>query len=88
MVGTDGGTIKSSRPLLKPSVLDLCGQSICDPSKRSITFVKAGEQATPARRSPADILTSAKDRQLLVDLQQQLKFPSHVAVTTHGTADC
>ena len=52
------------------------------PSKRTIAFVKAGEQATPARRTSAGILTTARDWQLLVDLERQLKFPSHIAVTT------
>ena len=52
------------------------------PSKRSIAFVWAGAQSTPARRAPAGILTSVKDWQLLVDLKRQLKFPSHIAATT------
>ncbi|XP_061101211.1 uncharacterized protein LOC133130563 [Conger conger] len=52
------------------------------PSKRTIAFVRAGEQATPARRTSAGILTSARDWQLLVDLERQLKFPSHIAATT------
>ena len=52
------------------------------PSKKTIAFVRAGEQSTPAGRTCAGILTSAKDWQLLVDLEHQLKFPSHIAVTT------
>lgn len=52
------------------------------PSKKSITFVRAGEQPNPSRRTSADILTSARDWQLLVELEHQLKFPSHIAVTT------
>ncbi|XP_061093280.1 uncharacterized protein LOC133125737 [Conger conger] len=52
------------------------------PSKRTIAFVRAGEQATTARRTSAGILTSARDWQLLVDLERQLKFPSHIAATT------
>lgn len=53
------------------------------PSKKTIAFVRAGEQVTPAaRRTSASILTSAKDWQLLVDLERQLKFPSHIATTT------
>lgn len=52
------------------------------PSKKTIAFVRAGEQVSPAaRRTSASILTSAKDWQLLVDLERQLKFPSHV----HGS---
>lgn len=51
-------------------------------SKKTIAFVRVGEQPTPARRTSAGILTSAKDWQLLVDLKHQLKFPSHIAVTT------
>ncbi|XP_031418446.1 uncharacterized protein LOC105897391 [Clupea harengus] len=53
------------------------------PSKKTITFVRAGDKPTPARRtSSAGILTSARDWQLLVDLEHQLKFLSHIAVTT------
>ncbi|XP_060938981.1 uncharacterized protein LOC133018922 [Limanda limanda] len=53
------------------------------PSKITIAFVRAGDKPTPARRtSSAGILTSARDWQLLVDLEHQLKFPSHIAVTT------
>ncbi|XP_030004234.1 uncharacterized protein LOC115429122 [Sphaeramia orbicularis] len=52
------------------------------PSKKTITFVRAGEQAIPARRPPAGILTTARDWQLLVDLERQLKFPRHIAATT------
>ncbi|XP_028310814.1 uncharacterized protein LOC114468234 [Gouania willdenowi] len=51
-------------------------------ARPSIAFVRAGEQPTPARRTSAGILTSAKDWQLLVDLEHQLKFPGHIAVTT------
>lgn len=47
------------------------------PSKKIIAFVRGGEQVIPARRSPAGILISARDWQLLVDLEWQLKFPSH-----------
>ncbi|XP_061905517.1 uncharacterized protein LOC133651562 [Entelurus aequoreus] len=52
------------------------------PSKKTIAFVRAGDTPTPASRTSAGILTSAKDWQLLVDLENQLKFPSHIAVTT------
>ena len=52
------------------------------PSKRSVAFVRAGDQVPPARRTPAGIRTSAKDRQLLVDPELQLKFPRHIAGTT------
>ncbi|KAL7879620.1 hypothetical protein SRHO_G00018740 [Serrasalmus rhombeus] len=52
------------------------------PSKKTIAFVRAREQAAPVKRSPAGILTTARDWQLLVDLKLQLKFPSHIAVTT------
>ena len=53
------------------------------PTKKTIAFVRAGDTAAPARRtSSAGILMSARDWQLLVDLEHQLKFPSHIAVTT------
>ncbi|XP_062916611.1 uncharacterized protein LOC134352920 [Mobula hypostoma] len=52
------------------------------PSKQTIAFVRAGEQPTPAKRTSAGILTSARAWQLLVDLEGQLKFPNHIAATT------
>lgn len=52
------------------------------PSKEIIAFVRAGERETPSKRPPAGILTSAKDWQMLVDLERQLQFPSHIALTT------
>ncbi|XP_063054019.1 uncharacterized protein LOC134448252 [Engraulis encrasicolus] len=52
------------------------------PPKKAIAFVKAGEPVAPSGRAPAGILTSARDWQLLVDLEKQLKFPSHIAATT------
>ena len=52
------------------------------PSKKTIAFVRAGDKPTPARRTSAGILMSARDWQLLVDLEHQLKFPSDIAVTT------
>ena len=54
------------------------------PSQKTIAFVRAGDKPTPNRRTSAGILTSARDWQLLVDLdlEHQLKFPSHIAVTT------
>ena len=57
------------------------------PSKKTIAFVRAGEQSTPAGRA-CGILTSVKDWQLLVDHEHQLKFPSHIAVTTLTTGHC
>lgn len=55
------------------------------PTKKTIAFVRAGDMArtpTARRTSSAGILVSARDWQLLVDLERQLKFPSHIAVTT------
>lgn len=37
----------------------------------------------PTQRTPADILTSARDWKLLVDFKWQLKLPSHPEATTH-----
>ncbi len=55
------------------------------PSKQRINFVRAGEQPTATKRKSAGILTSARDWQFLVDLEKQLKFPSHIVVTTLRT---
>lgn len=52
------------------------------PSKQAITFIRAGEQPRPAEKTSAGILATARDWQLLVDLEQQLKFPNHIVTTT------
>ncbi|XP_051969484.1 LOW QUALITY PROTEIN: uncharacterized protein LOC127634119 [Xyrauchen texanus] len=52
------------------------------PSKQAITFVRAGEQPKPAANTSAGILATARDWQLLVDLERQLKFPNHVVTTS------
>ena len=53
------------------------------PSKKTIAFVRAGDKPTPVRiTTSAGILMSARDWQLLVDLEHQLKFPSHSSATT------
>ncbi|KAK0141699.1 hypothetical protein N1851_020633 [Merluccius polli] len=51
-------------------------------SKQAITFVRAGEQPNRTKRTSAGILTFAREWQLLVDLERQLKFPNHIAATT------
>ncbi len=50
------------------------------PSKQ--TFIRAGEQPRPAAKTSAGILATASDWQLLVDLEQQLKFPNRIVTTT------
>ena len=47
---------------------------------KQINFVKAGEKIQ--RREETNLLSSANDWQLLVDLETQLKFPRHIAVTS------
>ncbi len=52
-------------------------------SQRSINFVKAREQPkTSAARTSAGILASARDWQLQVDMERQLKVPTQVLTTT------
>lgn len=51
-------------------------------SKKAITFIRAEEQPRPAAKTPAGILATARDWQLLVDLEKQLKFPNHIVTTT------
>lgn len=50
----------------------------------AIPFVKAGEQprAGHKRAAAAGILATARDWQLSVDLEKQLKFPQHIVSTT------
>ena len=48
---------------------------------KQINFVKAGEKIHRKRREKTNLLSFADDWQLLVDLETQLKFPRHIAVT-------
>ena len=49
---------------------------------KQINFVKAGEKIQRKRREKMNLLSSADDWQLLVDLETQLKLPRHIAVTS------
>ncbi len=50
--------------------------------KRTIAFVRAGEQSQSLPKPAAGLLTSAVDWDLRVDLGKQLKFPDHVTTTS------
>ena len=45
-------------------------------------FVKTGEKIQRKRREKMNLLSSADNWQLIVDLETQLKFPRHIAVTS------
>ena len=49
---------------------------------KQINFVKGGEKIQRKRREKTNLLSSADDWQLIVDLETQLKFPRHIAVTS------
>ena len=49
---------------------------------KQINFVKAGEKIQRKRREKTNLLSSANDWQLIVDLETQLKFLRHIAVTS------
>ena len=49
---------------------------------KQINFVKTGEKIQRKRREKTNLLSSADDWQLIVDLETQLKFPRHIAVTS------
>ena len=49
---------------------------------KQINFVKAGEKIQRKIREKTNLLSSADDWQLIVDLETQLKFPRHIAVTS------
>ena len=49
---------------------------------KQINFIKAGEKIQRKRREKTNLLSSADDWQLIVDLETQLKFPRHIAVTS------
>ena len=49
---------------------------------KQINFVKPGEKIQRKRREKTNLLSSADDWQLTVDLETQLKFPRHIAVTS------
>ena len=48
---------------------------------KQINFVKAGEKIQRKRREKTNLLSSVDDWQLIVDLETQLNFPRHIAVT-------
>lgn len=48
---------------------------------QTITFIRAIEQAFTSARTSASILASTRDWKLLVDLEQQVKFPWHIAIS-------
>ncbi len=52
------------------------------PSKHTISFVRAGEKAQQQPRSPGGLLANARDWHLQVDLGRQLKFPNHITATS------
>ncbi|XP_029958217.1 uncharacterized protein LOC115396474 [Salarias fasciatus] len=52
------------------------------PIKKIMTFLKAGEKKALKTRTSTGVLTTANDWQMLVDLQKQLKFPSHIVSTS------
>ena len=49
---------------------------------KQINFVKAGEKRQRKRREKTNLLSSADDWLLIVNLETQLKFPRHIAVTS------
>ena len=51
---------------------------------KQINFVKAGEKIQRKRREKTNLLSSAYNWQLIVDLETQLKFSTHIAVTLHS----
>ena len=51
------------------------------PTNQKITFVRAGEQRKLSKKTSAGILAYAKDWRMLVDLDKQLRFPSHIVAT-------
>ena len=59
------------------------GASNHQPGKKlkQINFVKAREKIQRERREKTNLLSSADDWQLIVDLETQLKFHRHIAVT-------
>ncbi|KAL7835079.1 hypothetical protein SRHO_G00293260 [Serrasalmus rhombeus] len=53
---TSGGMTKCLRPSLKPSALDLCGQSSFVPPRKPLLLSELGSRPVPVKRSPADIV--------------------------------
>ena len=49
---------------------------------KQINFIKAGEKIQKKRGEKTYLLSSADDWQLIVDLETQLKFPRHIALTS------
>ena len=49
---------------------------------KQINFVKTGEKLQRKRREKTNLLSSADNWQLIVNLETQLKFPRHIAATS------
>lgn len=60
--------------IAEPIVAAVKWAKIFRPSKRAITFIRAREQPRRERRTSAGFLASARDWQLLKDLERQLKL--------------
>lgn len=71
---------QEKRPSLKPSAQDLSGQSSADPPRSPLPLSEL--ESSQFLQRAAGILTSARNRLLVVDLQRQLKFSSHIPATT------
>ena len=51
------------------------------PGRRKIEFVRAGSKKKPQSKTKTTVLSTAPDWQLLVDLERQIKFPTHIIET-------
>lgn len=52
------------------------------PTKRPISFVRAGEKPQHQLKAQSGLLSTARDWNILVDLERQLKFPDTIIATT------
>lgn len=78
--GLGGGMSKSLRPSMNSLVQNWCGQNSFIPPRKPSHSSEMESRQSQSQLGLAK--TSARDWQLLVDLKQQLKFPSHIVVTT------
>uniref|UniRef100_A0A3B1JAJ2 Reverse transcriptase domain-containing protein n=1 Tax=Astyanax mexicanus TaxID=7994 RepID=A0A3B1JAJ2_ASTMX len=72
------------RPIAEAISMGISSSKRSHSTTQMIAFVKAGERLgkTTGARNPAGLLATAKDWQLSVDLEKQLKFPQHIVATT------
>lgn len=78
MAAIAGAMTVCGRRLPSPYTLPLIRACALKTSRHEISFVRAGERPPPRPKAQPDLLGTAKDWQLKVDLGKLLKFPENI----------